>query len=256
MHFSVLGPLEVAEGGRSIAPTASKPRQVLALLLFRRGTLITPGELMEELWGEHPPKSALTTIQTYIYQLRKVLVAHGAGGLLTTHPGGYRFEGGDEQCDLDVFEQSVREGRALLESGKPFEASERLGAALSVWRGTPLADVVQGKLLYSYITWIQELRFRALEMRIQADLEVDRHHDLVSELQALVLLYPLRENLHASLMNALYRSGRRSEALDKYREFRARMIEDSGLEPSRLLREVHQEIISGVPVAQRGSVRV
>lgn len=244
MHFSVLGPLEISESGQNIVPTAAKPRQVLALLLLRRGTIVSPSEIMEELWAESPPNSALTTIQTYIYQLRKILVRHGAGDLLTTHPGGYSLEIDETLLDLHGFEQAVREGRALLEAGKPLEAADRLSDALTAWRGDPLAGVAQGGLLYSYTTWLQELRFRALEMRIQADLRAGRHQDLVSELQSLVLTYPLRENLHASLMIALYCSGRRSEALGKYQELRRKMIEEFGLEPSQPLREIHQDIIS------------
>lgn len=244
MHFSVLGSLEIRESGQNIVPTASKPRQVLALLLLRRGTIVSPNEIMEELWGESPPNSALTTIQTYIYQLRKILVRHGAGDLLITRPGGYSLEVDDTLLDLHRFEQAVREGRTLLETGRPVEAADRLSDALAAWRGDPLADVAQGGLLYSYTTWLQELRFRALEMRIQADLRAGRHRDLVSELQSLVLTYPLRENLHASLMIALYYSGRRSEALGKYQVLRTKMVEEFGLEPGQPLREIHQEIIS------------
>ncbi|MEU7799827.1 AfsR/SARP family transcriptional regulator [Micromonospora arborensis] len=242
----MLGPLELCVNGRNIAPTAAKPRQVISLLLMRRNSLVLPEEFIEELWDTKPPKSAATTLQTYIYHLRKILVKNGAERLLTTHPGGYRLTVEEEWVDLWEFERSFRTGRAALDEGRPAEASRILQSAVNLWRGPSLADVEQGKLLYSYTTWLHELRLRALELRIEADLQIGRHREVASELKSLVLRNPMDEHMHGLLMIALYGAGRRHEALEQYRELRVSMIEELGIEPGHDLKKIHQEMLSDI----------
>ncbi|BDM71275.1 SARP family transcriptional regulator [Streptomyces nigrescens] len=246
MDLRVLGPVEMIHDGRNIVPTAPKPRQVISLLLLRRNTVVRTEELIDELWeGDGgPPTSAMTTLQTYVYKLRKILVAHEAGNVLRTRPGGYLLAVPNSALDLCRFEQAACEGQALLESDHPAQASEKLAGALALWRGQALADVVQGALLSSYATRLEELRSRALELRIEADLRLGQHRELISELKALVLTKPLHEHLHASLMIALHRSGRRHEALETYRTLRRNMIDELGLEPGAELQEVHQALLS------------
>lgn len=248
MEVRLLGPVEVMNSGRNIAPTAPKPRQVLALMLLRRNTVVRTDELIDELWEENPPASAMTTLQTYIYKLRKLLANDGPGDILQTHPGGYLFTIPDSCVDQQSFEENSRAGQTLLENGDLARASEVLGNALALWRGPTLVDVVQGSLLSSYATRLEELRFRTHEMRIEADLRLGRHRELISELRSLIVTHPLDEHLRSTLMIALHRSGRRHEALEAYRSLRGSMIEELGLEPSPELRELHEALLSDSPI--------
>lgn len=245
MEFRVLGPIEILENGRNIAPTAPKPRQVISLLMLRRNGMVRTTEFIDELWENGPPASAMTTLQTYIYKLRKIFVEHGAGDVLSTRPGGYLLTVPDSSIDLARFEQAAGEGQALLEAGHPARAADVLAGALARWRGPALVDVVPGGLLSSYVTALEESRSRTLELRIEADLQLGRHRELISELKSLILTHPLHEHRHASLMIALYRSGRRHEALEVYRVLRHNMIEELGLEPGRELTQLHQALLSG-----------
>ncbi|WP_078871540.1 AfsR/SARP family transcriptional regulator [Streptomyces caatingaensis] len=248
MEFRVLGPLEILDGTHNIAPTAPKPRQVIALLLMRRNSLVQTSELIDELWEENPPASAMTTLQTYIYKLRKILVAHGTEACIRTRPGGYVLTVPDSRVDLHAFEDEALKGKALLENKDPLRAADTLRRALDRWRGSALVDVVSGALLSSYITRLEEFRGRTLDLRIEADLQLGRHQELVSELKSLVLSRPLHEHVHASLMIALHRSGRRHEALEVYQELRRSMIDNLGLEPGQRLKALHQALLSEEPV--------
>jgi DNA-binding SARP family transcriptional activator len=233
-------------------PTAPKPRQVIALLVMRRNTVVQTTELIDELWEEDPPASAMTTLQTYVYKLRKVLLAHGPGEPLSTRPGGYLLHVPDSAVDVVHVEQAFREGQALLEAGALNEARTKLASALDLWRGPALADVPHGARLSSYATRLEELRTRTLELRIEADLRLGRHRDLISELKSLVVIHPLHEHLHGTLMLALHRSGRRHEALEVYRTLRRNMIEELGLEPGSDLKQVHQTLLADTPPAWLG----
>ncbi|MFD7229160.1 BTAD domain-containing putative transcriptional regulator [Streptomyces sp. NPDC059881] len=234
--------------GQNVAPTAPKPRQVIALLIMRRNAVVQTTELIDELWEDGPPVSALTTLQTYVYKLRKILMRHGGKELLHTRPGGYVLEIPNSSIDLHRVEHAVSEGQTSLESGNPARARAVLTEALSTWRAPALVDVDQGGLLSSYATRLEEFRSRTLELRIEADLQLGNHRELVSELKSLVLTHPLHEHLHASLMIALHRSGRRHEALETFRLLRRNMIEDLGLEPGQELRQLHQALLADAPI--------
>lgn len=244
MDFRLLGPLEILDGTRNVVPTAPKPRQVIALLLMRRNTLVQTSELIDELWENDPPASAMTTLQTYIYKLRKILTARDSEDILLTRPGGYTLAVPDSCTDLHQFEVEADDGKALLKKGEPAAAADVLKRALGRWRGSALVDVVPGGLLSSYVTRLEELRERTLDLRIEADLRLGRHQELISELKSLVLSRPLHENVHASLMIALHRSGRRHEALEVYQTLRRSMIDNLGLEPGQELRSLHQALLS------------
>lgn len=248
MDFQVLGPLGMLDKGRNIAPTAPKPRQVIALLIMRRNAVVQTSELIDELWEDGPPTSALTTLQTYIYKLRKILVRHGGEEVLHTRPGGYVLHIPNSSVDLHRAEKAVGEGKATLRNGDAAKAREFLAEALAIWRAPALVDVDRGALLSSYATRLEEFRSRTLEMRIEADLRLGHHRELVSELKSLILTHPLHEHLHASLMIALHRSGRRHEALEVFRVLRQNMVEDLGLEPGEELRQLHQALLADAPV--------
>jgi DNA-binding SARP family transcriptional activator len=244
MEFRVLGSFEVIESSCNIAPTAPKPRQVMALLTLRRNSVVQTSELIDELWEENPPVSAMTTLQTYIYKLRKIFQKCGAGEILQTRPAGYVLTIPDENVDLYWFEQAIKEGRAILDRGDPVRTAEILADALAMWRGPALVDVIAGNLLSAYVARLEEVRFRALELRIETDLKVGRHLELIGELKSLVVRYPLHEGFHTSLMTALYHSRRRYEALDVYRMLRNNLVEQLGLEPGREVQQLHQALLS------------
>src|SRR5256884_136994 len=249
MEFRILGPMEVTAETGDVTPTAPKVRQVLALLLLRCNGLVQTGEFIDELWGESPPRSALSTLQTYVYKLRKILVDEARGGeeMLLTKPSGYILRASREGVDVGWFERRAEEGARFLEDSEPERAAIALAQALSVWRGPALADVSAGELLGAYATRLEESRMRALELRIEADLQLGRHHSIVGELKMLTATHRLHEGLHAKLMLALHRSGRRYEALNVYRQLREVLIEDLGLEPSPALNRIHRALLASDP---------
>jgi DNA-binding SARP family transcriptional activator len=242
-EFGILGPFEARENGRALAIGAGKQRALLALLLLDAGEVVSSDRLIDALWGEHPPASALNSVHIYVSQLRKVLgegclITRGRGYLLALEPG---------QVDLGRFEHMLGEGRELLAAGEAKRASEVLHAALALWRGPPLADLALEPFAQGEIARLEELRLTALEERIEADLALGRHGELVPELEALVRANPLRERLRAQLMLALYRSGRQAEALETYRRARVTLVEEVGLEPGRRLQELERAILSQDP---------
>ncbi|GHE48422.1 hypothetical protein GCM10017771_69570 [Streptomyces capitiformicae] len=251
----MLGPVEFLSQGRDVMPTAPKARQVVALLMLRYDTVVQASELIDELWQENPPPSAVTTVQTYIYRLRKILAEQGEDALVRTLPGGYSLLVPPDHVDVHRFEREAADGQELLRRGDTTAAARTLGLALSLWRGPALGGVTVGGRLQSYVTRLEELRFRILELRIEADLELGRHRELVSELKSLVLAHPHHEHLHALLMLALHRSGRRYEALELYRSLRRTMLDDLGLEPGRDLTLLHQTLLSDPDQGPPGPTR-
>jgi len=260
MECRMLGPVEFLSRGRDVMPTAPKARQVVALLMLRHGTVVQASELIDELWQETPPPSAVTTVQTYIYKLRRILAGQGEDTLVRTLPGGYSLLVPPDHVDVHRFEREAADGKELLRQGDTTAAARTLGLALSRWRGPALAGVTPGGRLRSYVTRLEELRFHILELRIEADLELGRHREVVSELKSLVLAHPHHEHLHALLMLALHRSGRRHEALELYRSLRRTMLDDLGLEPGRDLALLHQTLLTdpgqGAPAPTRPLGRV
>lgn len=250
MRFRVLGTLEVVGDSEELTPTTPKLRQVLALLLLRHNRIVQIKELVDELWGEDPPSSALATLQTYIYKLRKLLAEGqppGADEPLRTKPNGYRFDVAAADLDLSRFGELTEQGYRLLEQQQQERATEVLSEALSLWRGPALADVAAGEILGAEVTRLEEWRLQALEMRIDADLGLGRHRDLVSELKTLTTQYPLHEAFQGKLMLALHRSGRRYEALTTYQRFRTVLADELGLEPSTNLARLQRALLSSDP---------
>lgn len=256
LKIALLGPLSLSRGGKHITPSAPKLRKVLALLAVQANSVTRVDQLVEELWEESPPPSALTTVQTYIYQLRKLLRLDDrpaqAGGdpapTLLSHPGGYILQLPD-LCDIDAnrFETLVRRGRQELLAQRTSAASETFREALALWRGGCLEDVATGPLLYSHATRLEELRRTVLALRIEADLQLGRHQEIVGELTSLVNAEPTREDFSAKLMIALYRSGRRADALGVYQRIRAALVDELGLDPAQELQRLHQLMLEADP---------
>nr|WP_285774632.1 AfsR/SARP family transcriptional regulator [Microtetraspora sp. NBRC 13810] len=241
--------------GRDITPTAPKIRQVLAFLLVRRNQIVQVSEFVDELWGNNPPDSAMTTLQTYIYKLRKDMLIPSGLASLHTQPSGYMLDVADEMIDVCAFETLSRQGRLVLESGDPLRASQLLSDALKLWRGQALVGVTAGELLSAHVTRLEENRLRALEMHIEADMRLGRYQELISELKVLVYTYPLHERFHGDLMTALNRSGRRYEALEVYRQLRGVLIDELGLEPSVAMQRLHQSLLSADSADQGRTVQ-
>lgn len=214
------------------------------MLLLRNGHMVQIRELVDELWGEQPPASALSTLQTYVYKLRKMLAdGEPSAELLRTKPSGYQIMVSSEDIDLFRFDRLADEGHALLDDD-PARAGQVLTEALALWRGAALADVVTGDVLAAYVTRIEERRLSSLDLRLEADLRLGRHTLLVSELKSLALTYPMHEGFRAKLMLALYRSGRSSEALEAYQQMRRLLVDELGIEPSPMLVQMHQAVLS------------
>jgi DNA-binding SARP family transcriptional activator len=239
VEFRVLGPLEVRRDGRRLDLPGSKRRALLALLILRANEVVRSDRLIEELWGERQPANAAAALQNHVSRLRKDLGAD----VLVTKPWGYVLRAGRGSVDLRRFEW-------LLEEAKPLAARERrakLAEALDLWRGPALADLADEEALAAEIRRLEDLRLGALEQRIDADLELGGHEQLVPELEWLVSHHPLRERLRGQLILALYRSGRQAEALETYRETRRVLVEELGIEPSRELRDLEHAILRQDP---------
>ncbi len=210
MEFRVLGALEVREDGdRPIHLGAGKQRAALAILLLHANEVVSTERLIDELWGEEPPKAARKALQVYVTHLRKAL---GSERIRTQAPG-YVLELAPDELDLHRFEQLVQKGRELQENGDPAGATAALREALGLWRGQPLADFTFEPFAQTEIPRLEELRLEALEERIDAELALGHGGQLVAELEALVAEHPYRERLRGQLMLALYRAGRQADAL-------------------------------------------
>lgn len=258
MDIEVLGVLRLRENGSSVTPTAPKARQVLAMLALRAGQVVPVAELIGELWGEQAPRSARTTLQTYILQLRERIAAaieddpegsapRTAKDVLVTSPGGYLLNTSGGRSDVREFERLAGIGYRSMDAGDFTGAARQLHEALALWTGSALADVQAGRLLEMEIKRLEETRLCALDQRIEADLRLGRHRELLGELTVLASRYRTHETLHGQLMLAFHRSGRRSEALDVYQRLRKTLVSELGLEPSSRLRRVQQSILMAGP---------
>src|ERR687887_700601 len=243
MQFRLLGPLTVSVDGEPLALTGQKPRALLAALLLEANRIVSRDRLIDALWGEEPPDTARNTIQVYVSQLRKLLPE----GALETAPPGYRLSVDGEAIDLFEFVRLSEEGRSALKGGDAAGAAETLRAALALWRGAPLADLAWEPFAQAEIVRLEELRLGALEDRIDADLALGRHGQLVGELERLVAEHPLRERLRGQLMLALYRAGRQADALAVYQDGRRALVEELGIEPGESLRKLERAILEHDP---------
>jgi YVTN family beta-propeller protein len=239
-QFRVLGPFEASDDGRPLDVGVGKQRAALAVLLLRANEVVSTERLVDALWDEDPPASAINSVHVYVSQLRKVL----RDGQLQTRGRGYLLALEPDQVDLGRFERLLDEGRRLLAAGDAEHAAEALRGGLGLWRGPPLSDFASEPFAQIEIARLEELHLAALEERIEADLALGRHADLVPELEALVRVHPLREGLRAQLMLALYRSGRQADALAAYQRARRMLAEELGLEPGRRLQELERAILS------------
>jgi DNA-binding SARP family transcriptional activator/tetratricopeptide (TPR) repeat protein len=235
MEFKILGPLEVCDEAQVLPLGGAKQRALLAILLLHANEVISVERLLEDLWGERQPTSGSKALHVYVSQLRKLV---GDDRVLTRAPG-YALRLDPDELDLTRF-QRLRE---KAQTAEPHEAGTILREAISLWRGAPLADFAYESFAQADIARLEELRTSVLEQRIDVDLELGRHAELIGELETLVNDHPLREHLRAQLMLALYRSGRQAEALAVFQAGRRALVDELGIEPGRSLRELEQAIL-------------
>jgi len=249
MRFGILGPLLVDDGEGLVSVPAGRLRVLLAALVVHAGHAVRTEALTDVLWDGSPPPGAADTLRTHVMRLRRVLGPRAGTRVITCHPG-YLLDAGEDDIDLLLFRRLCRDGRAALRAGSWVEAAQVLAEALALWRGPALADVSSHVLHREEVASIDQLRLQAQEWRIDADLHLARHDDLVPELETLAADHPLRERFHAQLMLALYRCGRQGEALAAYQRARAALIAELGTEPGSELRRLHQQILTADPALE------
>ncbi len=246
MDYRILGPLELRAGDRTVSLRGVRQRELLAVLLLHANEIVSSDRLIDELWERDPPPTAAKIIQNSVSQLRKLIDPE----LLITRSPGYLLVVGPDELDAGRFERIVEQARADLAEGQPAKTAEALREALGLWRGPALADCADVPSARAEAARLEELRSAATEDRIEAELQLGRHADLVAELEALVAQHPLRERLRAQLMVALYRSGRQAEALRVYHETREVLVEELGLEPGRALQRLERAVLVHDPALE------
>ena len=243
MEFRILGPLEMWDEGRELSLGGPKPRALLAVLLLHPNEVVPADRLIDELWGEDSPEGAAAALRVNVSRLRKALPQDVLDDQIArlrpprrarrARPPPLRAAGGRR-----------------TEPARPRPGGRCVGAApraLSLWRGPALADFAYESFAQAAIARLEEIRLAAVELRIDADLALGRHDELVGELEALVAEHPLRERLREYLMTALYRSGRQAEALDAYQDARRALVDELGIEPSPALQELERAILRQDP---------
>jgi DNA-binding SARP family transcriptional activator/tetratricopeptide (TPR) repeat protein len=245
MRFGLLGTVTVQRDGALVEMNSAMPRTILAVLLLNANTIVPVEALIDALWADGPPVSMTASLQNHVMRLRRLLGDEDGARIRAVAPG-YLIRVEPGELDLDVFEQLCSSGRLAVQSWQWARAARDLAAALALWRGEPAADVpvLSG---HPRLRQLAETRSQALEGRIEADLELGRHRELIGELRTLAAGRPLREAFHGRLMLALYRSDRQAEALKVFQVLRHGLIAEQGAEPSAAVRELHRRILSADP---------
>ena len=248
MEFRILGPLAVVDNGAELPLGGPRQRSVLAALLLRANEIVSSDRLIDLLWGERPPANAPTTLQGYVWHLRRALEpGHERGtpyARLAGERPGYRLVVGPDELDRWRFERLLAAGKQSLADGRAEDAARLLDEALALWRGPALADLAYEQLAAGEAASLDELRLSAREELIDARLELGGHAELVGELEILVRDHPQRERLTGQLMLALYRSGRQADALETYRDARRTLVDELGVDPSPALQELERRILN------------
>jgi SARP family transcriptional regulator, regulator of embCAB operon len=249
--FQLLGPVTVFHGGENHTPNALKQRALLALLLLHANQVLPTERIIDELWGDRPPRSAMAAMQTYVTAVRRVLVAPGLRcdprqhPLLETRAKSYVLHVAPGRLDLDTFRRLAATGRGHLLNGECAHSGEVFRMALEQWRGPAIADLVGTGTLEHYATALEEERMSVLQQRIAVDLCRRRELEVIGPLTELCARYPWREGFLYQLMTAQYLAGRQVEALRTYQVARRNMVTEAGVEPGPALRRMHQAILQG-----------
>ncbi|MER6303892.1 AfsR/SARP family transcriptional regulator [Kitasatospora sp. NPDC001539] len=254
MHFHVLGPLAVQANGIPVHPGSARQRAVLSALLLTPGQPVTAEQLTEAVWPRNPPNDVMANLHSYVSNLRRLLEPNrpprSRDTVLRREQTGYVLAVNADCLDAALFERLLHDGRRLLQAGTYQKASRTLGKALALWRGSPYPEVSDYALGAQAASRFEELRLLALESLWEARLAEEHDFSVIAaELPALTLRFPTRERFSWLLMKALYRSGRRAEAIDAYHRTRRTLAEEYGVDPGAELQELFGSILRGDPVA-------
>lgn len=243
IDYRLLGPIEAGVDGRPLDIGGRRQRALLAVLLLSANEPVSRDCLAERLWGERPPAGAQHTLEVYVSRLRRVLQPAAGCEVVLTRPGAYLLRTAEDRIDVRCFERLAGQGRRALAVNEPGQAAADLRAALALWRGGPLTGVGDESFAQAEIARLEELRPRVIEDRIEAELALGGHADVIGELGALVAAHPLRERPYQLLMVALYRAGRQPEALAVFQSARRVLVGELGIEPSPALQQVERAIL-------------
>ncbi len=253
LELGILGPIEVRTEGAPAALGGPRQRAVLAVLAIHPNQVVSVDRLVDDIWAEHPPPTAVHTVQVFVSRLRRALAE--AGDRLITRRPGYVLELNVDELDADRFERLYETARTALAAGRAEDAVALLTEAQALWRGQPLAEFTYEPFAQGAIARLDELRLSAREELIEAQLAIGSHQQVVSELEVLVREHPFRERPRGQLMLALYRCGRQAQALEAYQEARRALVEELAVEPGEALRELEQAILRQDPSLQAPTVR-
>jgi DNA-binding SARP family transcriptional activator len=247
LRVEVLGGVRAWLNDREIALGPPRQRALFATLAIRANQTVTRDELIDAVWGDQAPTTAVNGVHTYVAGLRQVLepsrTHRAAGGVLTGNRSGYTLRLLPGQLDLALFGERQERARQLLAAGDHLGAVDAFSAALALWRGTPLAGA-PGPFAEAERLRVGELRIATIEERAEAMLSLGQHAKLVGELSREVAEHPFRETLRRLLMNALYRCGRQAEALAVFADTRRLLVDELGIEPGPQLQRLHYEILN------------
>ncbi|HEY1004507.1 MAG TPA: BTAD domain-containing putative transcriptional regulator [Streptosporangiaceae bacterium] len=243
MELRVLGPIEVIHGGQALAVGGTRARAVLAVLLLNANRVVSADRLASELWPDLEPERAAANLQVRLTELRRALRSAGEADRLVTRPPGYAFRATADELDLMRFEQLAAAGRTALAGGDAAGAARLLDDSLALWRGPALADLGDPLFAGTERARLEDARLDAVESRVEALLACGRHQETIAELEELTAKHPLRERFWAQRLLALYRCGRQADALRAYRELRAVLVRQLGIEPGPELRQLEGRIL-------------
>jgi SARP family transcriptional regulator, regulator of embCAB operon len=244
MKYEILGPLRVVEQDRVSFISAPKIELLLAILLIRADQVVAIDQLITEIWGDSVPRRATAGLHVYVSQLRKFLDSAGRSECpIITRPSGYLLRLGSDELDFQSFQELVNLGREHTKEQRHEQAVASFEQALSLWRGPILGSLRNGPIGYGFVAWLTEARLECTEMLIDAQLQLERHRELVGRLYSLTAEHPLREVFYRQLMIALYRSDRQADALTVYQRARKIIHDELGLEPCRALQDIQRAIL-------------
>lgn len=245
MRYEILGSVRVLDQDVFSPISTRKLEILLATLLIRRGHVVSTNHLITEIWGENPPRQATAALHVYISQLRKFVNRQGqVDSAIVTRSPGYSLLLRSDELDFDEFQALVNSGRARIRNQQYEEAAADFESALELWRGPVLHDLRDGPIVNGFATWVEEIRLESIEMMVSSFIMLDRHRELIGLLYSLIVDHPLHEEFYRQLMLALYRSGRRADALKVYWTARETLRGELGLEPSGALRKLQRSILA------------
>jgi DNA-binding SARP family transcriptional activator/tetratricopeptide (TPR) repeat protein len=244
--FRILGPLEVSGSRGTIQIAPGRQEVVVAILVLQANRTVSISDLVDLIWDEEPPETARVQVQTCVSRIRKAFAQAEIPGVIETRPQGYLLRVDERMTDYGVFTGLVAESRILQAQDRTAEAARLLRSAADLWRGSCLSGIVSPGLSRK-TSRVDERRLEVMQAYLRLELDLGRHHDLVSELMGLVQDYPLHERLRGHLMLALFRCGRQAEALAAYRAGRELLGNDLGLDPGEHLQALERAILANDP---------